>query len=86
MFRAAGFAADIASYDAAVDVEAQKQAISERFIDHLCAIGDATAVRTGVQRYRDAGATNPVLTAITGSDFALALRAGAGADRHPALT
>ena len=86
MFRAAGFAAEIAAYDdVAPDVDAQKQAISERFIDHLCAIGDAAAVRRGVQRYRDAGATNPVLTAITGSDFALALRAGIGADRHPAL-
>ena len=36
MFEAAGFAADVAAYDAAApDVEAQKRAISEDFIDHL---------------------------------------------------
>jgi hypothetical protein len=59
---------------------------SARFIHHLCAIGDETEVRAGVQRYRDAGPTNPILTGITGSDFALALRTGAGADRDPVLT
>ena len=87
MFRAAGFASDIAAYDgAAPDVEAQKQAISERFIDHLCAIGDEAAVCRGVQRYHDAGATNPVLTAITGTDFERVLRAAALADRKSTLT
>jgi alkanesulfonate monooxygenase SsuD/methylene tetrahydromethanopterin reductase-like flavin-dependent oxidoreductase (luciferase family) len=85
MFRAAGFAADVAAYDdTAPDVDAQKQAISERFIDHLCAIGDEAAVRLGVQRYRDAGATNPIVTAISGTDFDLTLRAAAG--RQSSLT
>jgi alkanesulfonate monooxygenase SsuD/methylene tetrahydromethanopterin reductase-like flavin-dependent oxidoreductase (luciferase family) len=78
MFQAAGFADDVAAFDAASpDVEAQKLAISERFIDHLCAIGDDAAVRDGVQRYRDAGVTNPVLTAILGTDFEPTLRAAA---------
>jgi alkanesulfonate monooxygenase SsuD/methylene tetrahydromethanopterin reductase-like flavin-dependent oxidoreductase (luciferase family) len=87
MFRAAGFAADIAAYDdAAPNVDAQRHAISEDFIDHLCAIGDEATVRHGVQRYRDAGATNPVLTAITGTDFGRVLRAAAMADRHSTLT
>jgi alkanesulfonate monooxygenase SsuD/methylene tetrahydromethanopterin reductase-like flavin-dependent oxidoreductase (luciferase family) len=76
MFGAAGFAADLAAYDAAApDVEAQKRAISEDFIDHLCAIGDRDAVRRGVQRYVDAGVTNPVLTAILGTDYDATLRA-----------
>jgi hypothetical protein len=87
MFRAAGFAADVAAYDhAAPDVDAQRHAISEDFIDHLCAIGDEGAIRRGVQRYRDAGATNPVLTAITGTDFGPVLRAAAAADRQSTLT
>jgi hypothetical protein len=78
MFQAAGFADDVAAFDAASpDVDAQKLAISERFIDHLCAIGDDAAVRDGVQRYRDAGVTNPVLTAILGTDFEPTLRAAA---------
>jgi alkanesulfonate monooxygenase SsuD/methylene tetrahydromethanopterin reductase-like flavin-dependent oxidoreductase (luciferase family) len=80
MFQAAGFADDVAAFDAASpDAEAQKLSISERFIGDLCAIGDATAVRDGVQRYRDAGVTNPVVTAIIGSDFEPTLRAAASA-------
>jgi alkanesulfonate monooxygenase SsuD/methylene tetrahydromethanopterin reductase-like flavin-dependent oxidoreductase (luciferase family) len=78
MFAAAGFAADLAAYDRATpDIDAQKLAISQEFIDHLCAIGDDDAVREGVQRYRDAGATNPILTAIAGTDFDATLRAAA---------
>ena len=80
MFAAAGFAADVAAYDdAAPDVEAQRLAISEQFIEDLCAIGDQDAVRSGVQRYRAAGVTNPVLTAIAGTDFEPTLRAAAPA-------
>jgi alkanesulfonate monooxygenase SsuD/methylene tetrahydromethanopterin reductase-like flavin-dependent oxidoreductase (luciferase family) len=76
MFEAAGFGADVAAYDvAAPDVEAQKRAISEDFIDHLCAIGNAEDVRRGVQRYRDAGVTNPVLTGILGTNYDATLRA-----------
>jgi alkanesulfonate monooxygenase SsuD/methylene tetrahydromethanopterin reductase-like flavin-dependent oxidoreductase (luciferase family) len=87
MFRAAGFAADIAAYDdAAPDVEAQRRAISEDFIEHLCAIGDEAAVRGGVRRYRKAGATNPILTAITGTDFTPTLRAVAAANQQLTLT
>jgi alkanesulfonate monooxygenase SsuD/methylene tetrahydromethanopterin reductase-like flavin-dependent oxidoreductase (luciferase family) len=77
MFAAAGFAADVAAYDAADDREAQKLAIGEEFIDQLCAIGDEDALRAAVQRYREAGATNPILTAIWGTDFEPTLRAGA---------
>jgi alkanesulfonate monooxygenase SsuD/methylene tetrahydromethanopterin reductase-like flavin-dependent oxidoreductase (luciferase family) len=76
MFEAAGFAADLAAYDAAApDVDAQKRAISEDFIDHLCGIGDGDAVRRGVQRYIEAGVTNPVLTGILGTDYDATLRA-----------
>jgi alkanesulfonate monooxygenase SsuD/methylene tetrahydromethanopterin reductase-like flavin-dependent oxidoreductase (luciferase family) len=77
MFEAAGFAADLAAYDAAGDREAQKRAISEDFIEALCAIGDADALRATVERFREAGATNPILTAIWGTDFEPTLRAGA---------
>jgi alkanesulfonate monooxygenase SsuD/methylene tetrahydromethanopterin reductase-like flavin-dependent oxidoreductase (luciferase family) len=78
MFEAAGFATELAAYDAAApDVAAQKLAISEVFIEQLCAIGDETAIRRGVERYRDAGATNPVLTPVLGTDFEPALRAAA---------
>jgi alkanesulfonate monooxygenase SsuD/methylene tetrahydromethanopterin reductase-like flavin-dependent oxidoreductase (luciferase family) len=78
MFEAAGFAGDLAAYDAAApDREAQKLAISEDFIEGLCAVGDEAVLRRTVERYRDAGATNPVLTAIWGTEFDATLRAGA---------
>jgi alkanesulfonate monooxygenase SsuD/methylene tetrahydromethanopterin reductase-like flavin-dependent oxidoreductase (luciferase family) len=77
MFETAGFASDIAAYDAAPDREAQKLAISEAFVEELCALGDEDAVRRSVQRYRAAGATNPVLTAVWGTDFESTLQAAA---------
>jgi alkanesulfonate monooxygenase SsuD/methylene tetrahydromethanopterin reductase-like flavin-dependent oxidoreductase (luciferase family) len=78
MFEAAGFADDVAAYDAAApDAAAQKLAIGEGFIEHLCAIGDEAAVRRGVERYREAGATNPIVTPIFGTDYEATLRAAA---------
>ena len=80
MFQAAGFADELAAYDAAApDREAQKRAISEAFIGQLCALGDPQAVRDRVERYRQAGATNPILTAVWGSDFEQTMRAAAPA-------
>jgi alkanesulfonate monooxygenase SsuD/methylene tetrahydromethanopterin reductase-like flavin-dependent oxidoreductase (luciferase family) len=76
MFEAAGFAADVEAYDtAAGDVQAQMQAISEDFIDQLAAVGNDDDVRRGVQRYVEAGATNPVLAGILGTDYDPTLRA-----------
>jgi alkanesulfonate monooxygenase SsuD/methylene tetrahydromethanopterin reductase-like flavin-dependent oxidoreductase (luciferase family) len=76
MFEAAGFAADVAAYDAATgDVQAQMQSISEDFIDHLAAVGNEDDVRRGVQRYVEAGVTNPVLAGVLGTDYDATLRA-----------
>jgi hypothetical protein len=41
MFAHAGYEADITAYDAAADAGAQRAAISDAFIDDLCAIGEA---------------------------------------------
>jgi alkanesulfonate monooxygenase SsuD/methylene tetrahydromethanopterin reductase-like flavin-dependent oxidoreductase (luciferase family) len=76
MFEAAGFVADVAAYDkAAGDVQAQMQAISEDFIDQLVAVGNDDDVRRGVQRYVEAGVTNPVVAGILGTDYDATLRA-----------
>jgi alkanesulfonate monooxygenase SsuD/methylene tetrahydromethanopterin reductase-like flavin-dependent oxidoreductase (luciferase family) len=75
MFAQAGYDADIAAYDAAADVGAQRAAISDAFIDDLCAIGTPQDVAAGVARYRAAGATNPMITNITGTDLRPTLRA-----------
>jgi len=59
----------LAACDAAApDREAHKLAISEEFTQQLCAIGDAETIRRGVERYRTAGATHPIVTAALGSD------------------
>ncbi|WP_051342579.1 LLM class flavin-dependent oxidoreductase [Pseudonocardia spinosispora] len=78
MFETAGYGKDLAAYDAAApDREAQKQAISEEFIDSLCALGDVADVQRGIERYRTAGATNPVITGVVGTDYSATLRAAA---------
>jgi len=79
MFAHAGYEADIAAYDAAADVAAQRAAISDAFIEDLCAIGKPEDVAGGVARYRAAGATNPMITNITGTDLRPTLYAAVSA-------
>ena len=46
-----------------------QQAISERFLDTLAAVGDREAVKAGIDRYRAAGATSPCVGPISKTDF-----------------
>ncbi len=81
MIERTGFGAEIAAYDAAAgDLEAMKEAVSERFLDELTAIGDAGAVAAGVERYEAAGATSPCVGPIGGSDVEGTLRAARAAE------
>ena len=57
------------------DAAAMRQAISDDFLDALTAVGDEPAVRSGVERYRDAGATVPCVGPISRTDFDATLRA-----------
>jgi alkanesulfonate monooxygenase SsuD/methylene tetrahydromethanopterin reductase-like flavin-dependent oxidoreductase (luciferase family) len=78
MLERSGFAADIAAYDAvAGDPAAMGAAISDDFLATLTAIGDEGAVRAGIQRYLDAGATSPCIGPIAKTDFNATLQAGA---------
>jgi probable F420-dependent oxidoreductase len=78
MLERSGFGADIERFDAAAgDVEAMQAAISDEFLGRLTAVGDAEAVRAGVARYSQAGATSPCVGPIRGTDFEAALRAAA---------
>jgi alkanesulfonate monooxygenase SsuD/methylene tetrahydromethanopterin reductase-like flavin-dependent oxidoreductase (luciferase family) len=79
MFAHAGYDGDIAAYDAAADVSAQRAVISAAFIEDLCAIGTPEDVAAGVARYRAAGATNPMITNITGTDLQPTLQAAVAA-------
>ena len=73
-----GFGDDIARYDAAAgDVDAMKAAISDEFLAILTAVGDESAVRAGVDRYAQAGATSPCVGPIPKTDFEATLRAAA---------
>ena len=81
MLDRSGFERDIAAFDdAGGDPEALGAAISQGFLDALCAAGDERAVRDGVERYREAGATSPCVGPIPRTDFESTLRA-AIADR-----
>jgi len=78
MLERSGFADEIAAFDTAAgngDGEGMQQAISERFLNTLAAVGDADAVRAGVQRYADAGATSPCIGPISKTDFDATLEA-----------
>ena len=85
MFTSAGFADDVAAYDAAApDVERQKAAISLRFIDHLCIFGDRDDLARGFDRYEAAGATNLILSAPTTTQLEPTLLAAAHIQSLPA--
>jgi alkanesulfonate monooxygenase SsuD/methylene tetrahydromethanopterin reductase-like flavin-dependent oxidoreductase (luciferase family) len=82
MLERSGFDDEIAAFDAAAgagDGDGMQRAITERFLDTLAAVGDADAVRAGVQRYREAGATSPCVGPISTTDFDATLSAAAGA-------
>ena len=80
MIDRSGFGEDIAALDEAMkggDVERAKAAISDRFLDHLTAIGSPGDVRAAVNRYSDAGATSPGIGAVPKTDFNATLEAAA---------
>ena len=52
-------------------------AISDEFLGVLTAIGDEDAVRAGVERYAQSGATSPCVGPIAKTDFEATLRAAA---------
>jgi alkanesulfonate monooxygenase SsuD/methylene tetrahydromethanopterin reductase-like flavin-dependent oxidoreductase (luciferase family) len=79
MLERSGFGSEIAAFDAAEgEVEKMQDAISERFLEELTAVGGEAAVRAGIERYRAAGATSPCVGPIPKTDFEATLRAGIG--------
>lgn len=78
MLERSGFGDEIAAYDAAGgEFEGMSQAISNRFLDVLTAIGDESQVGAGMKRYLEAGVTAPCIGPISKSDFEGTLRAAA---------
>jgi alkanesulfonate monooxygenase SsuD/methylene tetrahydromethanopterin reductase-like flavin-dependent oxidoreductase (luciferase family) len=80
MIERSGFGQEIEAFDAASgELAGIEEAISERFLDELGAVGDEAQVRAGAERYREAGASSPCIGPIAGSDFEGTLRAAAPA-------
>lgn len=80
MLERSGYGPDITAFDGAQgDAEAMRAAISDDFLDALTAVGDEARVRSGVDRYRDAGVTLPCLGPISRTDFESTLHAAAPA-------
>jgi alkanesulfonate monooxygenase SsuD/methylene tetrahydromethanopterin reductase-like flavin-dependent oxidoreductase (luciferase family) len=80
MIERSGFAEDVVAFDAAMetgDVDRAKQAIPDRFLSVLTAIGSEQDVRDGVRRYADAGVTSPCVGGVPGTDFSATLQAAA---------
>jgi alkanesulfonate monooxygenase SsuD/methylene tetrahydromethanopterin reductase-like flavin-dependent oxidoreductase (luciferase family) len=76
MLQRSGFSAEIEAFDAAAgNLDAMQASISERFLEELAAVGDADAVRSGVERYRAAESTSPCVGPISQTDFEATLRA-----------
>ncbi len=80
MLDLSGFGDDIDAFDkgaAAGDAEAMQAAISTRFIDSLCAIGDEDRVKVALDGYRRAGCKTPAVSPVARTDFDAALRVAA---------
>jgi probable F420-dependent oxidoreductase len=78
MLERSGFGGQIAAFDAAAgDFERMRAAIGDDFLNALTAVGDAQAVRAGIRRYEEAGATSPCIGPIARTDFEATLRAAA---------
>ena len=80
MIERSGFERDIAAFDEAAargNGDAMQAAISDEFLALLTATGDEGAVREGIGRYQEAGATSPCVGPIPRTDFEATLRAAA---------
>jgi F420-dependent oxidoreductase-like protein len=82
MLERSGYEDDLNAFDEraqAGDGAEAAEAISDRFLRALAAIGDPDEARATVHRYHEAGATSPCIGAVSGTDFDATLEALAGA-------
>jgi len=73
MLERSGYGGDVADFD-----ERGMEAISERFLESLAAIGSQQQAAASVGRYREAGATSPAVGGVAKTDFDATLEALAG--------
>jgi F420-dependent oxidoreductase-like protein len=78
MIERSGFQEDVAGFDAGMsggDPEAATEAISDRFLQTLTAIGSQSDAVASVERYLEAGATSPCIGGVAQTDFDATLEA-----------
>jgi F420-dependent oxidoreductase-like protein len=78
MIERSGYGDDIAGFDAAMQEGGPKaavEAISDRFLLNLAAIGSADDAEASLRRYQEAGATSPCVGGVPGTDFDVTLEA-----------
>ena len=73
MLERSGYEEEVKGFD-----ERGVDAISDRYLDSLAAIGSAEEAAASVLRYRDAGATSPAIGGVAKTDFDATLEALAG--------
>jgi F420-dependent oxidoreductase-like protein len=73
MLERSGYEEEVKGFD-----ERGVDAISDRYLDSLAAIGSAGEAAASVRRYRDAGATSPAIGGVAKTDFDATLEALAG--------
>jgi alkanesulfonate monooxygenase SsuD/methylene tetrahydromethanopterin reductase-like flavin-dependent oxidoreductase (luciferase family) len=81
MLERSGFGEDLSGFDRAMgegSPEAASEAISDRFLRTLAAVGTADEAGAAVRRYRDAGANSPCVGPVAQTDFDATLEALAG--------
>ena len=81
MIERSGYAGELGAFDErmkAGDSGGAAEAISDRFLHALAAIGEPEEARATVRRYAEAGATSPSPGGISGTDFNSTLEALAG--------
>ncbi len=82
MLERSGYEDDVAGFDEAMTgdgPEAAADAISDRFLGRLAAIGSADEAVAAMRGYRDAGASSPCVGPVAKTDFDSTLEALAGA-------
>ncbi len=73
MLERSGYQVEVKGFD-----ERGVDAISDRYLDSLAAIGSTEEAAASVGRYRDAGATSPAIGGVAKTDFVATLEALAG--------
>jgi hypothetical protein len=72
MIERSGYEEDVSGFDAAMGEGGPKaavEAISERFLENLAAIGSRDEAEASLRRYQEAGATSPCVGGVPGTDF-----------------